>query len=250
MFAGKTWWIVGASDGLGEAIAEALDAEKATLLLSARSGDKLGRLAGRLGDARALPMDVTDAGSVAQAVAAAGKVDGLIYSAGYYAPMTAAAWEPEGAARMAEVNFTGALRLLGHVVPQMVRDGQGRLMLIGSLSGFAGLPGAIGYAASKAAIMHLAEDMLADLRGTGVIVQRANPGYIRTRLTAKNDFSMPQIMEPAEAARQVVAALRSGRFSTSYPVPFAWVFRLGALLPPRLFQRLILGKARRSGTAK
>ncbi len=243
MFVGKTWWIVGASDGLGAALAEALDAEGTRLVLSARSEDTLEAMAGRLRDARALPMDVTDPGAVARAVAAAGAVDGLIYTAGRYEPMNAADWQPEESVRIAEVNFVGALRLLGHVVPAMVCNGQGRIMLIGSLAGFAGLPGAIGYGASKAGLMHLAENMAADLRGTGVIVQRANPGYILTRLTAKNDFPMPQIMEPEEAARRVIAALLSGRFSTSFPVPFSWVFRFGNLLPPGLFQRLLLGRS-------
>ena len=242
MFAGKTWWIVGASEGLGAALAEALDAEGARLVLSARNGDALAAMADRLGDARAVPMDVTDPAEVARGVAAAGAVDGLIYTAGRYEPMSAADWQPDESVRIAEVNFIGALRLLGNVVPAMVREGRGRIMLIGSLAGYTGLPGAIGYGASKAGLMHLAENLLADLRGTGVIVQRANPGYIETRLTAKNDFPMPQIMRPEDAAQKVIAALRSGRFSTSFPAPFSWLFRIGNVLPPRLFQRVFLSR--------
>lgn len=238
MFENRTWWIVGASEGLGAAIARKLDTAGARLVLSARSHDKLDALAGSLRDARALPMDVTDPGSVRAAVALAGDVDGLIFSVGAYDPMTAADWDPDAAVTMGEVNFIGALRLLGHVTPRMVERGQGRIVLIGSLAGFAGLPGSIGYAASKAGLMHLAEDMRVDLKGTGVTVQRANPGFIRSRLTDKNTFDMPQIMEPDTAADHVVRAIRSGRFSTSFPRPFSWLFSIGGSLPTSLFQRI------------
>lgn len=235
---GRRYWLVGASEGLGRALAEALDAEGAALVLSARSAEKLERLAIGLGDARALPLDVTDAASVSNAARTAGEIDGVVYIAGAYEPMKATAWAPEQAAFMGEVNLVGALRLLGHVVPGFAARGAGHVVLIGSLSGFAGLPGAIGYGASKAGLMHLAENIRVDLKGTGVVVQRVNPGFIRTRLTEKNDFDMPQIMSPEDAAARVVAAMKTGRFSTSFPTPFAWVFTLGRHLPVAWFQRI------------
>ena len=238
-FRGRRWWIIGASDGLGAALARTMDAEGATLVLSARRAEALTALAGELAAAEALAMDVTDEVSVVAAVAQAGPVDGLVYCAGAYEPMTAQDWQADVSVRVAEVNFIGALRVLGRVAPAMATRGEGRIVLIGSLAGFAGLPGAIGYGASKAALMHLAENMRADLKGSGVVVQRANPGFIRTRLTAKNDFAMPQLMTPEAAAGHVMAAIRSGRFSTSFPRPFAWVFSVGGLLPTPLFQRLI-----------
>ena len=109
----------------------------------------------------------------------------------------------------------------------------------GRWPGFRGLPGAIGYGASKAALMHLGENLRVDLRGTGLRVQVANPGFIATRLTAKNSFRMTQLMTPETAAGHVLRLMRSKRFSASFPAPFAWLFTLGRYLPLRLFQRLL-----------
>ncbi|MDE4173398.1 SDR family NAD(P)-dependent oxidoreductase [Phaeobacter sp. PT47_59] len=239
MFQGRRWWIVGASEGLGYALAEALDEAGARLILSARNAARLDVLASRLRDATSLPLDVTDADSLSQAMATLGPLDGLIYCAGAYDPLAARDWQPEAVETMCQVNFMGAMRVLGQIVPQFCQRDSGHIVLIGSLAGHTGLPGAIGYGASKAALMHLGENLQADLRGTGVRVQVINPGFIRTRLTDKNKFRMPQIMEPEEAARRCLQAMRSGRFSTSFPAPFSWVFTLGRVLPRRLFLKLM-----------
>lgn len=237
--AGKTYWLVGASEGLGRALALALSREGAHLILSARNAERLAGLAAAAGGARILPLDVSHPPAIARAAAEAGAVDGVIYAVGRYEPMTAAAWDPDEAAAIAEVNFVGALRLLGHVVPAMVRRRAGHVVLVGSLAAHRGLPGAIGYGASKAALLSLAETMRADLRGTGVRVQIANPGFIRTRLTAKNTFAMPQIMEPEDAAARVVALMGSRRFRADFPAPFAWLFLLGRVLPIALLHRVV-----------
>lgn len=239
MFEGQTWWIVGASEGLGRALAEALDGAGARLILSARNAGRLQHLCDGLSNARALPMDVTDPDDVIRAAADLGPVHGVVYCAGAYDPLSAQDWQPEAIETMCAVNFTGALRVLGQIVPQFCRRDSGHIVLIGSLAGFTGLPGAIGYGASKAALMHLGENLQADLRGSGVRVQVINPGFIRTRLTQKNQFKMPQILEPEDAARRCLRAMQGGRFSTSFPAPFSWVFTLGRLLPRRLFLKLM-----------
>ncbi|TYB77654.1 SDR family NAD(P)-dependent oxidoreductase [Maritimibacter fusiformis] len=235
---GRRYWLVGASEGLGRALAHALDREGARLVVSARSGDRIEGLAGELTDAVAVPVDVTDPASVKTALDEAGEIDGLIFSAGAYDPVDAKDWQAEAVRTMAEVNFVGGLNVVGAVLPSMIARKTGHIALIGSLSGFRGLPGAVGYGASKAGLMHLAENLKIDLRGTGISVQRMNPGFIRTRLTEKNDFKMPQIMEPEDAAARVVAAMKSGRFSTSFPAPFSWLFTLGQHLPLGLFHRI------------
>ena len=110
--------------------------------------------------------------------------------------------------------------------------------MTGSLAGFRGLPGATGYGASKAGVMAMAEALHADLRGSGVRVQLVNPGFIRTRLTDKNDFRMPALMEPETAALSIFEHMNSDRFKKSFPVPFAWLFRLGQFLPDGIYYRL------------
>lgn len=238
MFVGKTYWIVGASEGLGRALAEALDAAGASLVLSARSADRLTDLAAGRRQAQVLPLDVSDTASVAAAVQGLPALDGVIYCVGLYEPMRAQNWDTTAALAMAEANFVGALRVLGHVVPGFAERGAGHIVLIGSLAGFRGLPGAIGYGASKAALMHLAETLHADLRPSGVRVQLVNPGYIRTRLTAKNSFAMPFIQSPEEAAAHVLRAMRGRRFQTSFPRPFSWLFIAARLLPEWLYYRV------------
>lgn len=236
-FAGKTYWLVGASEGLGRALAQKLSREGARLILSARNAERLESLCAELPEARALPMDVTDLDAVRQAVQEAGPVDGLIYNAGAYDPMRATDWRTEAALAMSDVNFTGALRVLGETVPGFVAAGRGDITLIGSLAGYRGLPAAIGYGASKAAMVSMAETMRHDLAGTGVTVRLVNPGFIKTRLTEKNSFKMPMLMTPEDAAERVLKAMRKRRFRTDFPAPFSWAIRLLAHLPDWLVYR-------------
>ncbi|MCM2562925.1 SDR family NAD(P)-dependent oxidoreductase [Lutimaribacter sp. EGI FJ00015] len=236
----KTYWLIGASEGLGAALAHKISATGAQVILSARNAERLQELADSLpGPARILPMDVQDDDSVADAVAQADEIDGLVWLAGVYWPMPATDWDVKKGVAMADVNFTGAYRVLGRAVPPMVARDTGHIVLVGSLSGFRGLPGAIGYAPSKAGVMALGESLYADLHRTGLNVQLANPGFIRTRLTDKNDFKMPFLMEPEQAAQQVFDLMCTPkRFKKSFPTVFSWVFRLSQFLPDWIYYRL------------
>ena len=237
VFSGKTYWLIGASEGLGRALAKRLDAEGAELILSARTLDRLVSLRDELSNAAVIVVDVTDAGSVRRAAEVAGDVDGVIYNVGAYDPMPATKWDSQAALTMAEINFTGAMRVLGELVPRMVARDRGDITLIGSLAGYRGLPAAIGYGASKAALVSLAETMRFDLRDTGIVVRLINPGFIKTRLTQKNAFSMPMLMTPEKAAGHVVQAMKKRRFRTDFPAPFSWVIRALVVLPDWLVYR-------------
>ena len=240
---GRRYWLVGASEGLGRALADVMSRAGVELILSARNEERLQDLADLLpGRTRCLAMDVRDLDSVRAAAREAGEIDGVIYLAGAYWPFPAQEWDAEQAEIMCDVNFTGAARVLGMVVPEMAARGSGHVVVVGSLSGFRGLPGSIGYGSSKAGLMHLAESMHADLRGSGVCVQLANPGFVRTRLTEKNDFTMPFLMEPEDAARHVFEHMNTDAFKRNFPTIFSWVFRLSQFLPDWAYYRIFAGR--------
>ncbi len=238
-FETKRYWLIGASEGLGRALAHKLSGAGAELILSARSEKRLIELAGELpGTASVQCIDIADTASCQAAAKAIGPVDGIVFLAAVYKPMDAQNWDADAVEQMLDVNLTGAARVLGVSLPEMVARDRGHIVLIGSLSGFRGLPGAIGYSASKAGLMSLAESLYADLRASGVNVQLANPGFIKTRLTDMNDFRMPFLMTADEAAEEVFAHMQTDRFKKSFPRVFSWVFRLGQFLPDWAYYRL------------
>ncbi len=236
---GKRYWLVGAGDGLGKALAHHLSRAGVEVIVSSRSEDKLAALVKELpGKASYQTVDISDDKSVAEAAKAVGDIDGLVLLAGVYWPFSARDWNAEQATAMADINFTGFIRVLGQVVPHFVDRDAGHIVITSSLTGFRGLPGSIGYTASKAATMSLAECMHADLRNTGVRVQVANPGFINTQLTDKNDFKMPFIMEPEVAAREIFELMMSDRFKKSFPTAFSLLFRGSQFLPDWLYYRI------------
>jgi short-subunit dehydrogenase len=234
--AGRRYWLVGASAGLGHAIARKLADEGASLVLSARNAAELQALAGQLStECMVAPCDVQDRSSVEAAIRAAPPIHGVIFCAGVYDPLRAQDWDAEKIETMCDVNFTGCARVLGAALPSLLDQGHGHIVLIGSLAGLRGLPGSQGYGASKAGVIHMAQQLRVDLPSDRFTVQLMNPGFIRTRLTDKNAFPMPFLMSPENAAHRIVQAMHTRRFSTCFPGRFAALFHLIGLLPDILY---------------
>jgi short-subunit dehydrogenase len=191
-WSGKRYWLVGASEGLGRALAQKLSRAGAEVIVSARSEDKLKEVVAELpGRARYVTVDISDGDSVAAAVAKVGEIDGVVFLAGLATLLKAQDWDTDRVEQMFDVNLTGAARVIGRVIKPMVDRDAGHIMIIGSLSAYRGLPESIGYSASKAGLMALAESMHGDLRHTNVTVQLANPGYIDTRMQDDNPTPSP-----------------------------------------------------------
>lgn len=231
---GKKYWIIGASEGLGRELSIHLSNLGVKLIISARNETRLNELSS-LTKAKVLTLDVLDIDAIKQASKSAGIIDGIIYVAGDYTPLNSTTWNVEEVDKMIAVNFTGAAKVLGFIVPKFLKQNNGHIVMIGSLSGFRGLPNAIGYGASKAAMMHLAENIKADLYKTPIKIQLINPGFIKTRLTEKNNFKMPFIMSVEDAAKRVIIAMNSNRFQTNFPLIFSLLFRASNLLPAFIY---------------
>jgi NAD(P)-dependent dehydrogenase (short-subunit alcohol dehydrogenase family) len=234
-------WLIGASSGIGAATASALHARDAQVLVSARSADSLQafvqRHAGGAG-AQAWPLDVTDAAAVkatAQAILAQGPLDLVLYCAGHYHEMRADEIDLADLKQHLAVNYTGALHLIDAVLPAMTARGSGHLSLISSVAGFRGLPKSLAYGPTKAALTNLAENLYLDLAPMGLGVSVVHPGFVQTPLTAQNNFAMPALITPDQAAAAMIAGWASGSFDIHYPKRFTRVMKFLRLLPYRAY---------------
>ena len=230
----ETIWIIGASDGIGAALAREWAARGARLILSARGEAALTQLAGSLGpDHVALPLDVADCASMEAAVArisALGPLDRVVTMAALYDPGRVADLDAEKAAQIIAVNLTGSFHV-ARLAPRALRPG-GQLALCGSVAGYVGLPQGQIYSATKAGVINLAESLRAELAGQ-VDVRLINPGFVDTRLTQRNSFSMPGLQTPEAAARKIIAGLNSRRFEIHFPRRLTWGLKLLRILPYR-----------------
>ena len=149
----KRYWLVGASEGIGYELAKKMDNLGASLIVSARNTDKLSALSEKLRmPTQVVYCDVTDSESIKDAYDVIGPIDGVIYMVGEYTPMHSQNWVDQDVIRMADTNFLGALRVLGACMPKFVSTDNGHIVIVGSLAGFTGLQGAIGYGASLSLI--------------------------------------------------------------------------------------------------
>ncbi len=240
---GQHVWLVGASTGIGRATAARLHALGATVTVSARGAAALDTFVAEHAGAQALALDATDAAAVraaaAQLVATHGRIDLALYCAGHYTAMTASAFDLADALHHQQINYVGALHLLDAVLPTLLRQAAAakpaHLSLVASVAGYRGLPNALAYGPTKAALINLAEVLYLDLHAKGVGVSLINPGFVATPLTAQNSFHMPALMRPEDAALAMVAGWQQGTFEIHFPKRFTRVLKALRSLPDSLY---------------
>lgn len=236
----KLVWITGASTGIGRDVARQLAARGVTVAVSARSADKLVSMGPNI---KPYPLDVTDAAAVARTIAKIevelGPIDLALMGAGAYAPIAMDQIKPELFASIMNVNYMGVVNCLAALVPIMRQRGRGHIAWIASVSGYRGLPKAAAYGPTKAALINLAESLRPELGVLGITVSVVNPGFVETPMTKANDFPMPFLMTPQDAARRTIEGLAVGKFEVAYPTRFVAILKFARLLPYAVFFWLI-----------
>lgn len=234
--AGQRIWIIGASAGIGAALARALARRGTELILSARDLGALEVLSTECGRATVLPLDIGQPGALAQAVGQiAGPLDAVICSAAIYEPARVSEIDPAQAEAIIRVNILGTFEV-ARLCPPLLRDG-GQLVLFGSVAGYFGLPGGQPYSATKAAVNNLAETLAVEL-APRLRVRLVCPGFVATRLTEKNRFAMPALITADEAAEEVIRGLGRRGFEIHFPRRFTLAMKLLRALPYVLSLRL------------
>ena len=232
---GRIVWIVGASSGIGRATAEMLHARGAVVVVSARNVAALDTFVAAHPGSHAIPLDVNDRAAMSAAarrvLALRGVIDLAMYCAGHYQPMRVADFDLDESIRHMQVNYGGALNLLAAVLPVLTAQRHGHLSLVASVAGYRGLPNALAYGPSKAALQHLAETLYFDLHRAGIGVSVVNPGFVATPLTAGNRFNMPALLSPEQAAMAIVRGWEKGTFDIHFPKRFTLWLKMMRHLP-------------------
>jgi NAD(P)-dependent dehydrogenase (short-subunit alcohol dehydrogenase family) len=236
-------WLVGASTGIGRATAELLHARGAKVVVSARNAGALQIFEANHPGSLGLPFDATDRDAFTAAaqriVSEFGRIDMALYCAGYFKALRATDFKLDEALQHERVNYVGALHMLDAVLPVLLKQQAGHLSLISSVAGYRGLPNALGYGPTKAALINLAQTLYMDLRPQGVGVSVINPGFVETPLTAQNEFKMPALITPERAAQEILKGWSTGRFEIHFPKRFTWWLKALTHLGDGLYFRLI-----------
>jgi NAD(P)-dependent dehydrogenase (short-subunit alcohol dehydrogenase family) len=236
--AGRRTWIVGASSGIGAALARELADRGAQVAISARRADALHEVsAGRMA---VVPLDITDADAVEKAtdrvVEELGGLDIVVLGAGYWKQLKD--FDAESFQRHLDVNLSGMAHCLDAVIPRLRAAHAGVIVGIASVAGYRGLPGAEAYGATKAAQINLLEALRVSLRPDGINVVTVCPGFVDTEMTQTNSFPMPFIIPAAQAAQEIADGIERRATRIVFPWQMAWLARLGKLIPDNLWTRL------------
>ncbi len=240
-FYNETIWIIGASTGIGRELALGLAAKGAKLVLSARNEGALQALKKDLkGDSHIiLPCDASDSEQIKNSLAElkqhAEQIDRVIFMAGIYEPRSCRDMTIDEINNTTNINLNSALYLVHHILPVLEQQKKAQLVLCASVAGYVGLPKGQPYSATKAAMINLAETLNSEYYDSNIDVKLINPGFVRTRLTDKNKFKMPMIIEADDAAKRIILGLNKKAFEIYFPRRFILFFKFLRILPYWLY---------------
>ena len=236
-------WVIGASSGIGAATAKALLEAGARVALSARNARELTEVAGSNPRALVEPLDFTDRDALRAAWHkirdAWSGIDLVLIVAGTHVEMRAWDLDANRADALLETNLHGPIGVCAVVLPELLAAGRGAIGIVSSVAGYRGLPKALIYGASKAALINFAEALYLDLNPRGLGVYLIDPGFVKTPLTDKNEFKMPALISAEDAADAMLKGLRAGRFEIDFPRRFTLTMKLLRVLPYRWYFALV-----------
>jgi NAD(P)-dependent dehydrogenase (short-subunit alcohol dehydrogenase family) len=235
----KLWWITGGGTGIARALARQIAASGDKVIISGRRLSALQETAGTSPNIIPHDLDVTDAwmvaGTLAELESTHGPIDIAVLNAAQYDPMDIADFAADRFGQILTTNVQGVANCLDPLLKSMRERGSGQIAIIASVAGYRGLPKAAAYGAGKAALINLAEALKPGADAAGIKLQLVNPGFVDTPMTERNDFPMPFLVTPDEAARCIRRGLAGDGFEIVFPWRFAFLLKIGRLLPYRLY---------------
>ena len=239
----KKVWVVGASSGIGRAVAEKFASNDWKVAVSARTKEVLEQMS-KNPNIFSYPLDVTDQKQINNVfndiITEFGDLDLCIFSSGTYDPKDESKIDTDKIKNVIKVNFFGVVDCVKTIEDYFKNKKSGHISIVSSIAGYRGLPNSSGYGPSKAALTNFAESIYFDFKKFNVRVSVVSPGFIKTPLTDKNEFDMPFLRSPEYAADKVYKGLvNSNSFEIHFPKQLTLTLKFLRILPYKIYLFLV-----------
>lgn len=243
----KNLIITGASKCIGKALAIKLSKEKNNLCLIARSEKLLQDLKEGLINSNSnihiYKCDVSDYNSVKKSIEFAidklGKIDLAILNAGISGSGSFINFKVENLRNIFDVNVFGVANYLEFLIPIMKAQSYGKIAVVSSLADARGFPANADYCSSKSALTQLLEGARVELKQHNIDIITIRPGFVRTDMTAKNNFYMPFLIDPEQAAKIIIDKIEKNAERISFPAPMVFSSWLMRAMPSNIYEKII-----------
>jgi short-subunit dehydrogenase len=244
-FYNKRIWVIGASSGIGFACTKDFLSHGAKVAISARRANLLQEIneAYPSDQVLSLALDARNHSELSiayQAIKDAwGGLDLIVFVSGIYEPMRADSFDLSKAKNIIDLNILGPMSACAVVLPDFISCQSGGIAIVSSVAGYSGLPKALAYGPSKAAMINFCENLYYDLKPKGISVYMINPGFVATDATANNDFEMPALITPEKASEYILDGIQAGKFDIHFPKRFSLFLKFLRILPYPLYFYLL-----------
>ncbi len=246
----KNCWIIGASSGIGYETAKKYYQQGWNVIISARRVEKLQSLKQEIipnenssNQIEIFAFDVCDhqnfLNSSNQIFEKFSKIDLVIFAPAIYKPMTLKDFDLKLAQEILNINLNSALNFIDIIVKKMIFLQAGQIAVIASVAGYRGLPKSLAYGASKSGLINLFEGIYPELLANKIDLSIINPGFVKTDLTAKNNFKMPFLISSKQASDYIYQGLERKDFEIHFPKRFTFLMKILKILPNIFYLKFI-----------
>jgi short-subunit dehydrogenase len=239
----KIAFVTGVSDGIGAAFTKILLENGWEVIGISRNQQKLNSFKKSINSIsnvfKSYKCDVQNIEKLKKIADENNAVTLLFLNAGIYNPIDSSKSNLEIYKEHINVNLLGVINCYEAFLPKMLEEGDGKIIIMSSISGWIGLPKAAAYGPTKAALRSFAQSIRYDLKPKGISVQVCSPGFVETSATSVNDFYMPGLMKVEDAAKLIFKNMFKKKFEFSFPFIFSLLMRILSVLPDRLSSFLI-----------
>ena len=235
----KKIWITGASSGIGKELALKFAINGWKVAASARRKNLLETLSETNKNIEIFPLDITHNEDVKETFKKIlnkfTNIDVCIFNSGIYT-RNIESIHTENIRKIMETNFFGTTNCLEAVLEYFKSRQKGHISIVASTAGYRGLHSISGYGASKAALINLTESLYLMMSKYGVKVSLITPGFVKTPMTDQNDFKMPFLVMPDEAANKIYKGIIKGnKFEIAFPRIYINLLRLMRMMPYKIY---------------